>query len=180
MLENMTHDGLLVGELAREAGTTRKALRLYEAEGLLPPARRTSSGYRVYSREALPLLAFILKARRIGFSVAEIKSIVWIRRSGQAPCRHVHELVRRKAADVERTLVELSEVRKTLRGLLRSWPSLPRGPAAVCRHIESFNGSKSMREVRNGAERKDVPLSRLHGMPRSRDRRRRGPNRRRG
>src|SRR6266478_271506 len=88
MLLDMAHDGLLVGELARKAGTTRKALRLYEAAGLLAPARRTSSGYRVYSQEALPLLSFILKARRIGFSVAEIKSIVGIRRSGQAPCRH--------------------------------------------------------------------------------------------
>jgi MerR family transcriptional regulator, copper efflux regulator len=92
----MAHDGLLVGDLARKAGTTRKALRLYEAAGLLAPARRTSSGYRLYSSEALPLLAFILKARRIGFSVGEIKSIVGIRRSGKAPCRHVHELVRRR------------------------------------------------------------------------------------
>src|SRR5207248_1217867 len=80
---------------------------------------------------------------RIGFSVGEIKSIVGIRRSGQAPCRHVHELVRRKAADVERTLSELGEVRKTLLGLLRSWPSLQRGPAAVCRHIESFQRIES-------------------------------------
>src|SRR5205823_3009888 len=69
MLRVMAHDGLLVGDLARKAGTTRKALRLYEAAGLLAPARRTSSGYRLYSQEALPLLAFILKARRIGFSV---------------------------------------------------------------------------------------------------------------
>jgi len=174
----MAHDGLLVGELARKAGTTRKALRLYEAAGLLAPTRRTSSGYRVYSQEALPLLAFILKARRIGFSVAEIKSIVGIRRSGQAPCRHVHELVRRKAADVERTLVELSEVRKTLLGLLRSWPSLQRGPAAVCRHIESFNGSKSTREVgNNGEKRENVTVPGVHRMSGSRDRRRRSANR---
>jgi len=138
MLPSMTHERLLVGELARKAGTTRKALRIYEAAGLLPPARRTPSGYRVYTSEALPLLAFILKARRIGFSVAEIKSIVGLRRSGQAPCRHVHDLVRRKAADVERALTELTEVRKALLGLLRSWPSRQQGPATVCRHIEKF------------------------------------------
>ena len=78
MLPDMAHDGLLVGELARKAGTTRKAL------------------------------------------------------------------------------VELNEVRKTLHGLLHSWPSLQRGPAAVCRHIEGFEGSKSTREVRdNGETRED-------------------------
>jgi DNA-binding transcriptional MerR regulator len=178
MLPNMMHERLLVGELARKAGTTRKALRIYEAAGLLPPARRTPSGYRVYTNEALPLLAFILKARRIGFSVAEIQSIVGIRRSGQAPCRHVHDLVRRKAADVERTLSELTEVRKTLRGLLRSWPSLQRRPATVCHHIENFNGSKSPGEVRsNGQTVEDVAVPVLHRLSRSRNRRRRSTNR---
>jgi len=43
---------------------------------------------------------------------AEIKSIVGIRRSGQTPCRHVHDVVRRNAADVEPAVGELSEVRK--------------------------------------------------------------------
>jgi hypothetical protein len=41
-------------------------------------------------------------------------------------------------ADVERTLSELTEVRKTLLGLLRSWPSRRQGPATVCPHIEHF------------------------------------------
>jgi hypothetical protein len=62
---------------------------------------------------------------------AEIKSIVGIRRSGQTPCRHVHDVVPRKAADVEPALGELGEVRKMLLGLFRSWPSLQRGPAAA-------------------------------------------------
>jgi DNA-binding transcriptional MerR regulator len=169
----MTHEQWLVGELARKAGTTRKALRIYEAAGLLPAARRTASGYRVYTDEALPLLAFILKARRIGFSVAEIKSIVGMRRSGQAPCRHVRDLVRRKAAEVERMLSELAEVRKTLLELLRSWPSRHQGPATVCRHIENFNGSDSAREVsNNGQKREDVPVPGVHRVSRSRNRRR--------
>jgi MerR family copper efflux transcriptional regulator len=178
MLPNMTHERLLMGELARKAGTTRKALRIYEAAGLLPPARRTASGYRVYTNEALPLLAFILKARRIGFSVAEIKSIVGIRRSGQAPCRHVHDLVRRKAADVERTLNELAEVRKALLGLLRSWPSRQQGPTTVCGHIENFNGSNSQTEVRNnGQAHEDVPVPGVHRLSRGGGRRRRSANR---
>jgi MerR family regulatory protein len=41
--------GLTIGEAARRAGLTRKAVRLYEARGLLPPVERTESGYRLYS-----------------------------------------------------------------------------------------------------------------------------------
>ena len=40
--------GLLIGEVAARTGVSRKALRLYEARGILPPALRTASGYRRY------------------------------------------------------------------------------------------------------------------------------------
>ena len=49
----MNRDGLLIGEVAKRSGASRKALRLYEAAGILPTARRTSSGYRVYDSGAL-------------------------------------------------------------------------------------------------------------------------------
>src|SRR5438876_4817081 len=49
----MEREGLLIGEVAKRSGASRKALRLYVAAGILPAPRRTQSGYRVYSREAL-------------------------------------------------------------------------------------------------------------------------------
>jgi MerR family copper efflux transcriptional regulator len=49
----MTRDGLLIGEVAAKSGVVRKALRLYEAQGILPPSRRTTAGYRVYGAETL-------------------------------------------------------------------------------------------------------------------------------
>jgi len=55
-------DGLLIGEVARRSGATRKALRLYEVAGILPTARRTESGYRVYGIDALAVLSFVRKA----------------------------------------------------------------------------------------------------------------------
>src|SRR2546429_6338717 len=93
----MGHDGLLIGEVTKRSGASRKALRLYEAAGILPAPRRTQSGYRGYSSEALDLLAFVRQAQRLGFTLDEIKEIVAIKRAGRAPCLHVPELVRRKA-----------------------------------------------------------------------------------
>ena len=125
----MGRNGLLVGELARRSGVTRKALRVYEAGNILPPARRTHAGYRVYDPDALGTVAFIKQAQGLGFRLEEIREIVAIRRSGRAPCPHVKGLVRQKLADVE-------VLRRGLRTLLRSWDSR-RGPnAAVCPHIE--------------------------------------------
>src|SRR2546422_10420614 len=103
----MGHEGLLIGEVAKRSGASRKALRLYEAAGILPTARRTSSGYRVYDSDALDLLAFVRQAQRLGFTLDEIKEIVAIKRAGQAPCPHVRDLVRRKAEELNQRLLEI-------------------------------------------------------------------------
>jgi MerR family transcriptional regulator, copper efflux regulator len=138
----MAAQGLKTGELARRAGTTRKALRLYEAAGLVAPMARTASGYRVYRQDALDVLTFVLKARRVGFSIIEIREILGIRRAGRAPCDHVRHLIRRKVADLERTLEELTAARQELRALLKSWRNLPKRSGTVCAHIERLNGAQ--------------------------------------
>lgn len=141
----MAIQGFRTGDLARRAGTTRKALRLYEAAGLLSPTTRTSAGYRVYGTDAVERLNFILKARRVGFTVTEIREILGIRRAGRAPCDHVRHLIRRKIEDLDRTLEQLTAARQELRALLRSWRNLPRPSGTVCGHIERLNGTPKRR-----------------------------------
>ena len=68
---DMNRNGLLIGEVAAQAGVSRKALRLYEAAGILPPARRTTAGYRVHGSDAVTLLAFVSQAWRLGFRLDE-------------------------------------------------------------------------------------------------------------
>jgi len=97
----MGTNSLLIGEVARRSGVSRKALRLYEEAGILPPPQRTPSGYRVYGGDALDLLAFVSQAQRLGFTLEEIRQIVAIKRSGRAPRPHVRDLVRRKVADLD-------------------------------------------------------------------------------
>jgi DNA-binding transcriptional MerR regulator len=128
--------GMLVSELAKRTGTTRKALRLYEAAGLIAPARRTQAGYRVYGAEAVPVVSFILKARRAGFTVAEIRDIVRMRRSGRAPCDLVRALVDAKLTNIDRALADLSATRDELTAIRKTWRRWTTAPAAVCPHLE--------------------------------------------
>jgi DNA-binding transcriptional MerR regulator len=141
----MVRDGVLIGEVARKSGVSRKALRLYEKAGILPPARRTGSGYRVYGPETLALLGFVTQARRLGFRLDEIQRIVEIKRSGRTPCQHVLDLVHLKLTNIEQALTDLAEVRRQLRGLLRSWQSRRHRSAAVCPCIEHLTGVKGRR-----------------------------------
>jgi len=61
--------GLKIGQLAGLAGCTVKAVRFYEAQGLLPPPARSPSGYRVYTERDLKRLQFVLKEELEGFLV---------------------------------------------------------------------------------------------------------------
>ena len=82
-----------IGELAKAAKLTTKTIRFYEAEGLLPNPHRTASGYRVYGLDDAGRLHFIRKAKRLGLSLEEIRSIL------QLHHRRVH-IVSSHAADL--------------------------------------------------------------------------------
>jgi MerR family copper efflux transcriptional regulator len=107
----MAMSGMLIGEVAAKSGVSRKALRLYERAGILPPARRTAAGYRVYTDDTLALLVFVTQARRLGFRLDEIKKIAVLKRSGQTPCTHVLRLVNIKLENIERALTDTCGMR---------------------------------------------------------------------
>lgn len=162
----MGRGDLLIGEVAKRSGASRKALRLYEAAGILPAPRRTRSGYRVYDPDTLDLLSSIRQAKRLGFTLDEIKEIVAIKRAGRIPCPHVRDLVRAKAEELDQRLTDLKEVRDGLRDLLNRWRSLRPSKAAVCPHIERASRPKG--EVRGDGEPEDVPVPGVQRVPRGR------------
>jgi MerR family copper efflux transcriptional regulator len=132
----MTRSGLLIGQLAAKAGVSRKALRLYEEAGILRPPTRTPAGYRVYGGDAVDVIRFVQAAQHSGFTLADIKEVVALRRSGQCPCDHVRELARAKIADVERRLTELTMIRANLARILARRPRTRITGAVICPHVE--------------------------------------------
>ncbi len=67
---------LTIGRLAKLAGVRTSTLRFYEAEGLLPADGRSDSGYRLYKQEAVARLRLIQRAQRLGFSLADIRTLL--------------------------------------------------------------------------------------------------------
>ena len=89
-------------------------MRLYEAKGLLPGAKRTESGYRLYGEDDIAVLRFIHQAKTLGLSLGEIRDILDLRRDGTTPCRHVLGLLDERIRTVDRTITELRQLRRTL------------------------------------------------------------------
>jgi MerR family transcriptional regulator, copper efflux regulator len=130
--------GLTIGEAARRAGLTRKAVRLYEARGLLPPVERTESGYRLYGEHDLLALRFISQARALGLGLEEIHAIMTLRRAGIPPSEDVIGLLKTRLGAVERRISELHSLRHGLAQVLAAATSrADRGEdARLCRILD--------------------------------------------
>ena len=74
--ERREEELMQVGDLAREAGKTVRAIHLYEELGLLTPAARSKGRYRLYGPEALIRIRWIGKLQEMGFSLSDIQTIV--------------------------------------------------------------------------------------------------------
>lgn len=110
---------MLIGDLATRAGLSAKAIRFYEQSGLLPQPPRTPGGYRDYPPGVVDRLAFIRHAQSAGFTLADIRGVLAIRDSGQAPCQHVSTLIDEQLALVEQRIAELTRARDALKDLQR-------------------------------------------------------------
>lgn len=106
-----------IGELADAVGMRPKTIRYYEEIGLLPPPRRTSSGYRVYDADDRERLRFIARAKALGLTLGEIGEILRLRRDGCQPCDRVTELLDRKLEALEAQLRLLEAFRSDLLAL---------------------------------------------------------------
>jgi DNA-binding transcriptional MerR regulator len=112
---------LTIGALARRARVAPSVLRFYEKEGLLKPGRRTAAGYRLYGPGAERALVFINRAKRLGFSLDDIRQFLAASEEGNGSERSggVARIAEERFVEIERRLTELLVLRHELEVFLR-------------------------------------------------------------
>ena len=106
-----------ISDLTREFGCTARALRFYEDEGLIAPTRQGLA--RIYSKRDRARLAWIMRARNVGFSLGEIREMIDLydlgdghaeqRRVTVQRCREKIAKLKRQKADIESSIGELTQ-----------------------------------------------------------------------
>lgn len=103
-----------IGQAAEESGISRKMIRYYEQIGLLPPARRSESGYRYYDEPAIRRLQFIRRARDMGFSLERISQLLGLWQNEQRHSADVKALVEQYIAELDETIRQMQAMRDEL------------------------------------------------------------------
>jgi DNA-binding transcriptional MerR regulator len=118
-----------IGELSREFGVTLRALRFYENKGLISPHRDGLN--RLYSQGDRTRLALILKGKKLGFTLGEIRQMIAAEESttdrdaltlSREKCLEQIGLLERQKAEIEEGLSELQRIYTSLSGKLGHEP----------------------------------------------------------
>lgn len=126
-----------IGAVATMLKMTPKAIRHYERIGLIQEPARSPSGYRLYSSRELEQLAFVSKAKALGFTLKEIKQIIGLRMNGKDPCAHVRQLFQSRLAEISQQIESLIRFRAELTDYYNSLRVVP-GQMEECDICESL------------------------------------------
>jgi len=103
-----------IGEAAKASGVSAKMIRHYEENGFIPKAGRTVAGYRLYKDADVHMLRFIRRARDLGFSLAEIRTLLGLWQNRRRASADVKKLASRHVQDLDRKIAEMQAMRRTL------------------------------------------------------------------
>lgn len=108
-----------VGAAARRSGLPAKTIRYYEDIGLISPAR-AGNGYRDYSSDDVHRLAFLRRARGLGFSIEDCRQLMALYRDKSRASHDVRQLAKNHVAAIEEKVRELQSMRATLQTLIHA------------------------------------------------------------
>ena len=148
---------IAIGKLARQTGTNVETIRYYERLGLWAAPSRSAGGYRLYGTEHLKRLNFVRRARLLGFSIDEVRTLLRLADERKRPCAEVRVVAEAHLADVRNKIADLRAMERVLRDTVARCAE---GAGSHCPLIDAL--------YRDGNPRRQAPdlIGGLPGRPR--------------
>ena len=125
-----------IGQVGEVTATKVETIRYYERIGLLPKPDRTGGNYRNYASEHVDCLAFIRRARELGFSIEDIRELLDLAGHGESPCAEIDQIAGRHLVAIDGKIATLKRLRRELHDTLASCAG---GLVAECRVIQALS-----------------------------------------
>ena len=103
-----------IGEVAKRVGMTVEGLRFYERRGLIKPAARSTSRYRLYGEREVDALLFVKAAQEMGFALREIEELLAMRAGKADSCEAMRDRLAGKLDAVRHKIKLLRKLEKDL------------------------------------------------------------------
>lgn len=106
-----------IGDVSEQSGLPAKTIRYYEQIGLVRPSR-SENGYRDFESEDLHKLTFLCRARSLGFSIDECRTLLSLYEDRERSSSEVKKIAEKHLAHVDKKISELQSLSATLRDLV--------------------------------------------------------------
>lgn len=105
---------LTIGKVSESLKVNPRTLRFYDQIGLVQPACRSENGYRLYSPQDVERLMFIIRAKKLGLTLDEIRSVLSLTEEGlcYSVKNQVGELLSRKISEIDNNIREMEQLKK--------------------------------------------------------------------
>jgi MerR family transcriptional regulator, mercuric resistance operon regulatory protein len=107
-------DGLTIGGLSKLTGVNIETIRYYERTKVLPAPPRTTTGRRVYQSADVRTLAFLRRARELGFTLNDIRALLKLGGPEKASCREVRRIATHHLDDIRAKISDLRKLERLL------------------------------------------------------------------
>jgi MerR family copper efflux transcriptional regulator len=157
-----SNQAMNMGTVAERSGVPPKTIRYYESIGLIRSADRQANGYRAFTEVDMHELHFIKRARRLGFSVEEVRELLDLWHNTGRSSAAVKAVVARHVEALERKIAELKSMRRTLADLIERCRGDDRPDCPILDDLQD-EGTSNVASNRETASRKvRVSMLRSH------------------
>lgn len=125
-----------IGEIAARADLPAKTIRYYEEIGLVSP-RRDANGYRAFSERDLHVLTFLGRARTLGFSIEDCRTLLRLWEDEDRASADVRRVAKQHLEDIEAKIANLLSMRDTLEELIHACSGDMRPNCPILRDLET-------------------------------------------
>ena len=108
-----------IGEVAERAGLPPKTIRYYEDIGLIRPLR-SDNGYRAFQKNDLHKLAFLGRARGLGFSIEDCRALLALYEDSARESAQVKRIAEEHLHEIDAKIAQLESMRDTLAHLVEA------------------------------------------------------------